>query len=304
MRLAFMGTPDFAVPPLRKLAAIHEVALVVTRPDAVRGRGRALVPSAVKSAALELGLEVAEARRVTPELLDRLRDLDLDAVAVAAFGCILPDELLGIARMGCVNVHGSLLPRWRGAAPIQRAVLEGDERAGISIMRIVHELDAGAYCRQASVEVGEKPCATVMSELAELGADELLLALAQMEDGTARWVDQDESQVSYARKIDKREMLLDPADGRLANRRRVQASLDAAPARMALQGKGVRVLDARVSGEALSQGGVLVRKGRVFLGCSDGAIELLRVKPDGKREMDVSAWAAGLQKRDLGWERA
>ncbi|WP_072499941.1 methionyl-tRNA formyltransferase [Olsenella phocaeensis] len=304
MRLAFMGTPDFAVPPLRKLAAVHEVALVVTRPDAVRGRGRALVPSAVKSAALELGLEVAEARRVTPELLDRLRDLDLDAVAVAAFGCILPDELLGIARMGCVNVHGSLLPRWRGAAPIQRAVLEGDERAGISIMRIVHELDAGAYCRQASVEVGEKPCATVMSELAELGADELLLALAQMEDGTARWVDQDESQVSYARKIDKREMLLDPADGRLANRRRVQASLDAAPARMALQGKGVRVLDARVSGEALSQGGVLVRKGRVFLGCSDGAIELLRVKPDGKREMDVSAWAAGLQKRDLGWERA
>ncbi|EHF01916.1 MULTISPECIES: methionyl-tRNA formyltransferase [unclassified Olsenella] len=304
MRLAFMGTPDFAVPSLRKLAAVHEVALVVTRPDAVRGRGRALVPSAVKSAALELGLEVIEARRVTPELLDRLRDLDLDAVAVAAFGCILPDELLGIARMGCVNVHGSLLPRWRGAAPIQRAVLEGDERAGISIMRIVHELDAGAYCRQASVEVGEKPCATVMSELAELGADELLLALAQMEDGTARWVDQDESQVSYARKIDKREMLLDPADGRLANRRRVQASLDAAPARMALQGKGVRVLDARVSGEALSQGGVLVRKGRVFLGCSDGAIELLRVKPDGKREMDVSAWAAGLQKRDLGWERA
>lgn len=304
MRLAFMGTPDFAVPPLRKLAAVHEVALVVTRPDAVRGRGRALVPSAVKSAALELGLEVIEARRVMPELLDRLRDLDLDAVAVAAFGCILPDELLGIARMGCVNVHGSLLPRWRGAAPIQRAVLEGDERAGISIMRIVHELDAGAYCRQASVEVGEKPCATVMSELAELGADELLLALAQMEDGTARWVDQDESQVSYARKIDKREMLLDPADGRLANRRRVQASLDAAPARMALQGKGVRVLDARVSGEALSQGGVLVRKGRVFLGCSDGAIELLRVKPDGKREMDVSAWAAGLQKRDLGWERA
>ncbi|WP_303131356.1 methionyl-tRNA formyltransferase [uncultured Olsenella sp.] len=304
MRLAFMGTPDFAVPSLRKLAAVHEVALVVTRPDAVRGRGRALVPSAVKSAALELGLEVAEARRVTLELLDRLRDLDLDAVAVAAFGCILPDELLGIARMGCVNVHGSLLPRWRGAAPIQRAVLEGDERAGISIMRIVHELDAGAYCRQASVEVGEKPCATVMSELAELGADELLLALAQMEDGTARWVDQDESQVSYARKIDKREMLLDPADGRLANRRRVQASLDAAPARMALQGKGVRVLDARVSGEALSQGGVLVRKGRVFLGCSDGAIELLRVKPDGKREMDVSAWAAGLQKRDLGWERA
>lgn len=304
MRLAFMGTPDFAVPPLRKLAAVHEVALVVTRPDAVRGRGRALVPSAVKSAALELGLEVIEARRVMPELLDRLRDLDLDAVAVAAFGCILPDELLGIARMGCVNVHGSLLPRWRGAAPIQRAVLEGDERAGISIMRIVHELDAGAYCRQASVEVGEKPCATVMSELAELGADELLLALAQMEDGTARWVDQDESQVSYARKIDKREMLLDPADGRLANRRRVQASLDAAPARMALQGKGVRVLDARVSGEVLSQGGVLVRKGRVFLGCSDGAIELLRVKPDGKREMDVSAWAAGLQKRDLGWERA
>ncbi len=304
MRIAFMGTPDFAVPSLRKLADTHEVALVVTRPDAVRGRGRALVPSAVKAEALALGLEVAEERRVTPELLERLRGFDLDAVAVAAFGCILPDELLSLARLGCVNVHGSLLPRWRGAAPIQRAVLEGDERAGISIMRVVHELDAGAYCRQAFVEVGEKTCSEVMSELAELGADELLLALAQMEDGSVRWADQDESQASYARKIDKSEMLLDPADGALANRRRIQASLDAAPARLRLAGKGVRVLDARVSDVAVPRGGVLVRGGRVFLGCADGSVEALRVKPDGKREMDASAWAAGLQKRDLGWERA
>ena len=231
MRIVFMGTPDFAVPSLRELACTNEVTLVLTRPDAVRGRGRKLVASPVKAAALELGLPVVETKRITSELLARIRAAQPDALAVAAFGCILPDELLDMAPLGCVNVHGSLLPRWRGAAPILRAVLAGDERVGVSIMRIVHALDAGAYCRQASVEVGEKPCATVMSELAELGADELLLALAQMEDGTARWVDQDESQVSYARKIDKREMLLDPADGRLANRRRVQASLDAAPAR-------------------------------------------------------------------------
>jgi methionyl-tRNA formyltransferase len=206
--------------------------------------------------------------------------------------------------LGCVNVHASSLPRWRGAAPIQRAILSGDARAGVSIMRVVHDLDAGAYCRQADVEVGEKSCPQVMGELAELGARELLAALDQMADGTAVWVEQDESKVTYAKKIEKAEMLLDPAATALDNRRRVQTSLDAAPARMAVAGKGVRVLAARVAEEGVAQGEVLVRHGRVIAGCADGAIELLRVKPDGKREMEASAWAAGLHQSQLAWEHA
>lgn len=302
MRIVFMGTPEFAVPSLRALAGAHDVRLVLTRPDAVRGRGRRLEPSAVKAAATELGIDVLETKRITDDVMDAIRAAEPDVIVVAAFGCILPDAVLTAAPLGCVNVHASSLPRWRGAAPIQRAILSGDARAGVSIMRVVHDLDAGAYCRQADVEVGEKSCPQVMGELAELGARELLTALDQMADGTAEWVEQDESKVTYAKKIEKAEMLLDPAATALDNRRRVQTSLDAAPARMAVAGKGVRVLAVRVVEEGVAQGEVLVRHGRVIAGCADGAIELLRVKPDGKREMEASAWAAGLHQSQLAWE--
>lgn len=302
MRIVFMGTPAFAVPSLRALAGAHDVGLVLTRPDAVRGRGKRLEPSAVKAAATELGIDVLETKRITDDVMAVIRAAEPDVIVVAAFGCILPDAVLEAAPLGCVNVHASSLPRWRGAAPIQRAILSGDARAGVSIMRVVHDLDAGAYCRQADVEVGEKSCPQVMGELAELGARELLTALDQMADGTAVWTDQDESKVTYAKKIEKAEMLLDPAATALYNRRRVQTSLDAAPARMAVAGKGVRVLAARVAEEGVAQGEVLVRHGRVIAGCADGAIELLRVKPDGKREMEASAWAAGLHQSQLAWE--
>ena len=304
MRVVFMGTPDFAVPSLKALAAEHEVTLVLTRPDAVRGRGRSLVPSPVKQAAMGLGLAVCEATRITDEVFCALEAARPDVICVAAFGCLLPDRVLSLAPLGCVNVHASLLPRWRGAAPIQRAVLEGDERAGVSIMEVVHELDAGAYCRQASVAVGEKDCATVMAELADLGARELLLALPTLADGSVVWTPQDKGQVTYAAKVEKAEMRLDPADDALANVRRVRASLDAAPARLLVGGKGVRALAAHVSDETLAPGAVHVRKGHVTLGCATGAVELDRVKPDGKREMEAASWAAGLRGDGLVWERA
>ena len=303
MRVVFMGTPDFAVPSLRALAAAHDVTLVLTRPDAVRGRGKRLEPSPVKAAATELGIDVLETNRITPEALDRIKAARPDIICVAAYGCILPDSVLDVAPLGCVNVHGSPLPRWRGAAPIQRAVLEGDELAGVSIMRVVHDLDAGAYCRQATTPVGEKSCPVLMAEVAELGATELLAGLDDIEAGRATWVEQDESQVTYAKKIDKAEMRLDPADPADANLRRVRASLDAAPARLTVCGKGVRAIDARPSDADVDAGSVLVRKGRVHLGCADGAIELTRVKPDGKREMEAAAWSQGLHADAPTWER-
>lgn len=304
MRIVFMGTPDFAVPSLTLLAQRHEVTLVVTRPDAVRSRGKRLEPSPVKAKALELGIPVLECTRVTPDVLERLQAEAPDIICVVAFGCLLPDAVLELAPLGCVNVHGSLLPKWRGAAPIQRAVLEGDERIGISIMRLVQKMDAGDFCRQASVELGEKGCAQVMGELSELGAQELCVALDEMAAGTATWTAQDESEVTFAAKIDKAEMRLVPTDAALANVRRVRASMDAAPARLVVAGKGVRALEARLAPEALAAGEVLVRKGRVFLGCADGSIELTRVKPDGKREMEASAWASGLRGQGITWTEA
>lgn len=303
MRVVFMGTPEFAVPSLRMLAEEHDVELVVTRPDAVRGRGRRLQPSPVKEAALELGIPVAEAARMDAQTAARVVAAGADVICVAAYGALLPDEVLESAPLGCVNVHASLLPRGRGAAPIQRAVLEGDERVGVSIMRLVSQMDAGPYCRQASIEVGEKPCSQVMGELAELGASELAQALRDMADGTARWTEQDPSQVTFAAKVTKSDMQLDPAATALVNRRRVQASLDAAPARLLVAGRGVRALEARVSDERVPQGALRVLRRRVLLGCADGSLELLRVKPDGKREMDASAWAAGLRGEGLSWDR-
>ncbi|VWM05858.1 Methionyl-tRNA formyltransferase [Collinsella sp. AK_207A] len=305
MRIVFMGTPDFAVPSLRALAAAHDVALVLTRPDAVRSRGKKLEPSPVKAAALELGLPVLEAKRMEPEVVDALRAARADVFCVAAYGCILPDEVLTMAPLGCVNVHASLLPRWRGAAPIQRAILAGDAEAGVSIMRIGHGVDTGAFCAQASCSVAGKSADELTSELAELGAGLLLEVLPELAAGTVSWTEQDEALVTHAAKIQKAELRLDPAVSAADNERRALASSDAAPARCMLAGKPVRVLAARVapvSGAVLAAGELAIQGGRVLLGCGEGALEVLELKPDGKRAMDAAAWAAGQRGAAVTWE--
>ncbi len=303
MRVVFMGTPDFAVPSLEKLVeAGHEVALVITRPDAVRGRGKKLEASPVKAKALELGLAVIEANRMEPDVMAALEAAHADIFCVAAYGCILPDPVLTMAPLGIVNVHASLLPRWRGAAPIQRAILAGDERAGVSIMRIGHGVDTGAYCAQASTTVAGKHAEELTSELAQLGGQLLVDTLPSIADGSVVWTEQDEALVTHAAKISKAEMRLDPGMGALDAVRHVLASSDAAPARCAIAGRAVRILDARVADRSLSASQVLVEGKRVYLGMSDGAVELLQVKPDGKRAMAASAWAAGLHGSEPTWE--
>lgn len=304
MRVVFMGTPDFAVPSLRELASRFEVVLVLTRPDAVRSRGKKLEPSPVKAAALELDIPVMEATRITPEVMDRLHEADADIFCVAAYGCILPDEVLHMAPLGIVNVHASLLPRWRGAAPIQRAILAGDERAGISIMRIGHGVDTGAYCAQASCSVAGKTADELTAELAQLGADLLCDTLPALADETAAWTEQDESLVTHAQKISKAEMRLDPQESALINLHRVLASSDAAPARCIAAGKPVRIMRAvAADGDAsmCAAGELVCQSKRIYIGCSDGVLEVTSVKPDGKRQMDASAWAAGLHGDGLTW---
>lgn len=306
MRVVFMGTPAFAVPSLERLAACHEVVLVLTRPDAVRSRGKRLEPSPVKARALELGLPVYEANRITPEALERLRAAEADVFCVAAYGCILPDEVLSMAPYGCVNVHASLLPRWRGAAPIQRSILAGDAETGVSIMRIGHGVDTGAYCLQGATPVPGKTADELTADLARIGADLLVRALDQLADGTCTWTEQDEARVTHAPKIEKAELRLDPAAPVADNVRRVLASSDAAPARCQVAGKPLRVMRAAAAdpaaGSALPQAGAYSVAGkRVLLGCADGALELFEVKPDGKRAMAAAAWAAGQRNKSGGW---
>lgn len=305
MRVVFMGTPAFSVPSLRALTREHEVVLVVTRPDAVRSRGKRLEPSPVKVAAEELGLPVLETSRMTPEALDALRAADADVFCVAAYGCILPEAVLTMAPLGCVNVHASLLPRWRGAAPVQRSILAGDAETGVSIMRIGQGVDTGDYCAQAATTVAGKTADELTAELAEMGGELLVEVLPAIADGTAVWAVQDESKVTHAAKIAKEELRLDPAVSALENARRVLASSDAAPARCVLAGKPARVLAAVVSDASPvpAEGQITCAGKRVLLGCADGALELVSVKPDGKRAMPATAWVAGLQGKAGSWER-
>ena len=258
MRVVFMGTPDFAVPSLKKLAHDHQVALVITRPDAVRGRGKALEPSPVKECAQELGLPVLEANRMTPEVISAMREAHPEALCVVAFGCILPDEVISLAPYGALNVHASLLPRWRGAAPI----------------------------------------------LAQLGADALSQALSELKEGSLEWQVQDEREVTFAPKVTKQEMKLVPEDSAQVNALRVQASSDTAPARVSVGGRSLRALSAQLApGEvSVAQGLVAVQDHRLFLGCAEGTLELLEVRPDGKRSMDAKSFAAGLQKSQMTWQ--
>lgn len=309
MRIVFMGTPEFAVPSLRALASSYEVVLVVTRPDAVRARGKRLEPSPVKVAAQELGLEVLETSRMTPEVQDKLLAVVADVFCVAAFGCILPDPVLTMAPLGCVNVHASLLPRWRGAAPIQRAILAGDAETGVSIMRIGKGVDTGPYCAQASCSIENKTTSELTDELARLGAELLVKTLPSLAEGTLEWTEQDEAHVTHASKVEKSEMHLDPSVSAEQNARIVRAATDAAPARLSVGDRKLRACSACTVAEeksvSVDAGVAQSISGHVYLGCDDAPLELLHVKPDGKREMEASAWAAGFRELKQGvlWAR-
>lgn len=304
MRVVFMGTPEFAATILEDLAEQHDVAAVYTRPDAVRGRGKRLEPSPVKAAAERLGLRVLTPRTLRDEEAQReLAAFEPDVICVAAYGAILPKAVLDIPAHGCLNVHASLLPRWRGAAPIERAILAGDAEAGVCIMRMEEGLDTGAYCVCRTAPVEGKSAAELTGELADLGSHALLTALVHVERGAAEWTEQDESLVTYASKIEKRELDLSPADDAAAAARKVQASGEAHPSRATVAQRGVTVLGARVPEDAqgrelaagLAPGSVCFAGKRLFLGMADGALEVLEIKPDGKQAMDARSFAAGIQ---------
>ena len=304
MRVVFMGTPKLAADILVEIAQQHEVVCVYTRPDAVRGRGAKLEPSPVKAAAERLGIPVRTATSLRDaEEQAHLAELAPDAICVAAYGCILPREVLEIPRYGCLNVHASLRPRWRGAAPIERAILAGDEQTGVCIMRMEEGLDTGPYCVRRATEVEGKSAAELTDELANLGARALLTGLSVVEQGGAEWTFQDDAAATYAEKLAKDELYPDPAEPAAAMVRKVLASSEAHPARAVIAGRSATVErvalpdDERAAAlcDGLEQGAVRFAAKRLFLGTGDGAVEVLSLKPDGKKSMDARAFAAGVQ---------
>ena len=304
MRILFMGTPDFAAVSLKRLVEDgHDICGVFTQPDKPRNRNKVTF-SPVKEYALSYGLNVYQPVKMRDgTALELVKTLAPELIVVVAYGRILPPDILAVPPLGCVNVHASLLPRWRGAAPIERAILSGDEEAGVCIMRMEEGLDTGDYCVCRSLEVGDKDVALLTDMLADLGAHALLTALSQLEAGCIRWTRQDEAHVTYAEKIGKDELSLSPADTVEQACRKVRASSAAHPAHATVAGKDVTVLAARPApadqADAvcadMEPGSVRFAAKRLYLGAADGAIELMEVKPAGKAAMAAKAFAAGIQ---------
>lgn len=293
LRLAFLGTPDFAVPTLEALLeAGHEVASVYTQPARPAGRGQKPRASPVERRAVSAGIPVR-----TPATLKDDADraafgaLRLDAAVVVAYGLILPRPILEAPRLGCFNVHASLLPRWRGAAPIQRAILEGDTETGVTIMRMEAGLDTGPMLLREAVPIGPHTTAPALHDrLAALGARLILPALAAVADGTAVETVQPAEGVTYAAKIG-------PEDGRIAwddavrIDRQVRALLPRPGAWFEHQGERIRVLEAAVAGGGGAPGTVL--DGAATVACGRGAVRLLRLQRPGRAAMEVAELLRG-----------
>jgi methionyl-tRNA formyltransferase len=285
MRVMFMGTPSFAVPTLRALMAACEVVGVYCRPDHPSGRGRRLVPSAVKTVALGAGIPVFQPARLSgSEEVAVLAGLAPDLIVVAAYGVILPAAVLEIPERGCVNVHASLLPRWRGAAPIQRAILAGDLDTGVSIMKMEEGLDTGPFCARMSVAVDDKDAACLSSELAVVGARAIMAALPGLSDGSTVWEAQDDAQATYAAKLVPADVALDPTLMTHDLLRRVRASGPSAPCRVTVGDRRLTVLQAAATDVLLAPGVADCAK-HLDLGCMDGTVRLISVVPEGRAAM-------------------
>lgn len=307
MQIVFMGTPAIAASVLESVAARHDVVGVFTRPDAIRGRGNALVPSEVKVVAQSLGLEVYTPARLEDDSIETLAWLDPEMICVVAYGVILPEKVIELPKYGCLNVHASLLPRWRGAAPIERAILSGDEFTGVSIMLMDEGLDTGSYCEQRPIPIEGKNLATLEAEVAIEGSMALLEVIEALDQGNdPSWMPQDEASASYASKIEKGELDLDPFDSAFANARKVKASSEAHPARAVIAGRECTIGDVEQQDDSLSAGSVLWESKNLYLGCAEGRLLLEMLKPAGKRMMDAEAFAAGvrdLKSNTVTWER-
>ena len=302
MRTVFLGTSEFAAAVLEGLAGEHgrpgrhRPVLVLTRPDRPAGRGRKLASPPVADAARALGIELAQPESVNdPAVHELIAGVSPDALVVCAFGALIKEPLLSQYEM--LNVHPSLLPRWRGAAPVERAIMAGDERTGVSIMRLTAGLDSGPVCLTASEPIGSRDTFGSLAPRLEHAGGELLLSALDTLDGgePLQFADQDERLVTYAEKIGRDDRLLDPVRPAVELERVVRALHPHIGARVALSdGTLLGVQQAAVAGSASPPAaGVYARDGRLLLGCALGTLELLVVQPPGKRPMDAGAFLRG-----------
>lgn len=300
MRLVFAGTPQVAADTLAHLLdrGRHDVVAVLTKPDAPKGRSSRPVPSPVAELALERGIEVLRPRRASdPDLATRLAELAPDCCPVVAYGGLIPTPLLALPADGWVNVHYSLLPRWRGAAPVQHAILAGDEVTGVTVFELVEQLDAGPVLATAEYRLGEQETAgEVLGKLQPLGAELLAQTLDGLGAGTVSARPQPDEGVTLAPKLTVAGARIDWTRPAAQITRQIRANNPSPMAWTELDGERFRVLAAVPSGApGLAPGEVRADKREVLVGAGDGALELREVQPAGKRPLAADAWGRGLR---------
>jgi methionyl-tRNA formyltransferase len=302
MVVVFFGTPDFAVPTLRHLLpSQHTVAGVVTQPDRPRGRGQKVSFSPVKTLALQHGIPVLQPDRLkSPDVAEAIRAWRPDLGVVAAYGRIIPEHLLSIPRFGMINVHASLLPGYRGAAPVHRAVINGEAETGVTIMRVVKELDAGPTFAKVTRPIGPDETSDVVEDaLSEMGAELLLRVVEDIEAGNACEVAQDESLATYAPRLTKDEGLIDWSQSAAQIHNRVRGLYPWPHGYTYLRGHRLIVRRTRVPERAASHqsaAGTIVAVDHEAVRVATGAgehVEILEVQPEGRRPMSAREFAAG-----------
>ena len=300
LRVVVFGTPEFAVPTLDALlSSRHEVVGVVSQPDRPRGRGQKLEPTPMKAAATRAGVPVLQPDRLrVPEFLDSFTQMRPDLGVVAAYGKILPETVISVPRHGLINVHASLLPKYRGAAPIQRAVMNGDRETGVTIMRIVKALDAGAMFATVVVPIGPDATAEEVERTLAVEGGRLLARVADaVAEGTAYEEPQDESQATYAPKISRDEGIIDWARPAGALHDQVRGLTPWPRAWAQLAGKRLILVRTRVeamTGSGAAPGTVLEADGdRLLVQTGEGILQILLIQPEGKRAMTAREFLAG-----------
>jgi methionyl-tRNA formyltransferase len=300
MVVVFFGTPHFAVPTLRRLLdSSHSVAGVITQPDRPRGRGQKITHAPVKALALARGIPVYQPDRLKPpEVADTLRGWGADLGVVAAYGRIIPEQLLTIPRLGMINVHASLLPKYRGAAPVHRAVINGDSQTGVTIMRVVKELDAGSMFAQVTRPIGPDETSDVVeSALADMGAELLLTIVEQLASGNAREEPQDETQATYASRLTKEEGLIDWTRSASDIHNRVRGLYPWPHAYTFFKGTRLIILRSAVAdaGASATSPGTILRatSEAIHVATGDGELAILEVQPEGRRAMRAHDFLLG-----------
>ena len=299
MRIVFGGTPDVAIPSLEALAdSRHELVAVVTRPDAPRGRGKKLTASPVAQRAAELGIEILKPQRPRDEaFVTRLTELAPDCCPVVAYGALLPQRVLDIPRHGWVNLHFSLLPAWRGAAPVQHAILAGDQITGATTFRIVLELDAGPIFVTVTEPIRPDDTAgDLLHRLSLSGARLLVDTLDGIQNGTLTATPQPETnaQVSYASKINVEDAHIDWTQPAEVLDRLIRACAPAPGAWTIFRGERFKINSALISDTVLAPGELQISKRAVRVGTATQALELAEIQAQGKKPMAAADWARGI----------